>query len=375
MKHSHWLLTACALTLICSSLKGVFNNNDWVEAPTPIYTPYSTPLASGEDFFEWVVFDKHKFHGSGDEVFYKMWHQGPNGIAISYSSDGINWILKGDTNITTAYHPCVLYDKNGFGGGAYNYKMWYWNGSVGTTADVIKFTQSTDGLTWTTPVSVAQDAGAPIVFGASGTYFYHLYGPGFIIYNPAPTSTVGDPYSFRYVMFYDIASETPIPSVEGIGLAYSDDGLTWSRYGSAPVLLPAGGATTWDGTHAFRPSVIQAAGVYHMFYSGSNEDIDPSTTVVYAHGIGHATSTDGLTWTKDPQNPIFIYSDGVSWRNSRTYTPFVLYGRFPGTIHTPGCGPSIAKMWFTGGTGLVQGANESVGYATLPCPLKAGEAN
>lgn len=101
-----------------------------------------------------------------------------------------------------------------------------------------------------------------------------------------------------------------------------------------------------------------------MFYSGSN-GLDPVTTVPYAHGIGHASSTDGINWVRDADNPIFIYSNGITWRDSRTYTPFVLFSPF---CDLGSCATCFLKMWFTGGRGTVAGTDQGIGYATLPCP-------
>lgn len=339
----------------------------WTESPSdPIYNPI--PMTDGEDYFPYVVYGDGKFDGNGDAFFYKMWHQGSNpsgSIALSYSNDGVNWTLKGETNLSPAYHPVVLYDKNRFGGGSYPYKMWFWTGTVGLTPDVIQYAFSTDGITWTTPQPITQDAMSPIVTGVSPGYFYHLYGPGFVMYNPSATSVAGQPYTFPYVMFFDTSSEGfgPGSSVEQIGLAYSSDGIAWTRFGTDPILIPSGNGTDWDATHFYRPSIVVSGGVYHLYYSGSNQAIDPLTTVVYAHGIGHAASLDGITWLKD-SSPIFIYSDGISWRNSRTYTPFVLLDPFCNS-NTPS---ATAKMWFTGGTGTTTGENQGIGYATLPCP-------
>ena len=93
--------------------------------------------------------------------------------------------------------------------------------------------------------------------------------------------------------------------------------------------------------------------------------------MVYAHGLGHASSIDGINWVKDTDNPIFIYNDGVPWRNTRTYTPFVLFEPF---CSQGSCSLCNAKMWFGGGTGImvppgpVAGVDQGIGYATLPCP-------
>ncbi len=349
---------------VFSSFLTASSYTQWTEDPSdPIYNPF--PIALQEDYFPYVIYDANKFNGDGDAFFYKMWASGDNGtLALSNSNDGINWTLKGQTNlpINSTFHGCVLYDVNGFGIGAKHYKIWYWTGVVGTTIDVIQFSESMDGLTWDAPISITQDATFPLVNGITPGYFYHLYGPGFVMYNPQATSIPGQPYTFPYIMFYDTSSEGfgPGTSVEQIGLAFSTDGLFWTRFGNEPVLIPSGNATDWDGSHMFRSSLIKVDNVYHLFYSGSNDQIPGG--VLYAHGLGTASSTDGINWTLDPDNPIFYFEDGVAWRNGRTYTPFVL-GDFCGQGKE-----NVFKMWFTGGTGDVAGVDQGIGYATLPCP-------
>jgi hypothetical protein len=329
----------------------------WIENPAdPIYNPFPATTLP-EDYFPIVVYDGSKFSAHGDAYFYKMWHQGTDGIALSYSNDGINWTFNSNVISGSAFHPCVIYDRNGFGGGAYYYKAWYWTGTPATTVGVIQFSQSTDGITWTAPTPVTQDPSFPLVDGISPGYFYHLYGPGAVLYNPVATSTPGQPFTYPYQMFYDTSSEGfgPGGSVEQIGLAYSSDGLNWTRYGSEPILIPSGAIGDWDGTHAFRPSVVRVTGTYYMLYSGSNDNIDPVTSVSYAHGIGLATSTDGIHWTKSASNPVFSYANGVAWRNSRTYAPSVLLS--PNGLQL--------QMWFSGGSGLTAGTSQGIGYATL----------
>ena len=329
----------------------------WIENPAnPIYNPFPA-TALPEDYFPIVLYDGNKFSGHGDAYFYKMWHQGTDGIALSYSNDGINWTLKGNVIGGSAFHPCVVYDKNGFGGGSVYYKAWYWKGyPTAGDVSVIQYTESADGIVWKPSISVTQDSTFPLSDGNPG-YFYHLYGPGAVLYNPAATSTAGQPYTFPYVMFYDTSNEGGGPgnSIEQIALAYSSDGLAWTRYGSEPIVIPSGVSTDWDGTYAYRPSIIRVAGTYTMLYSGSNDQIDPATTIPYAHGIGAATSVDGIHWTKSASNPVFSYADGVAWRNSRTYTPSVL-------LSPDG---SQLQMWFSGGSGLIAGTNQGIGYATL----------
>ena len=356
-------LCICAYGLPCSADETFAT---WTEL-SPTYDPYAG-VQLDEDYFPCVIYDHSKFHGHGARHHYKMWHQGGSGLDVSYSDDGVNWIKQNTDIPAPVYHPAVVYSAKGFPeGGSSRYKMWYWNGNL--TINGIQFCQSTDGVNWTVPVQITQDSEFPLATGVDG-YFYHLYGPGSVVYNPDGTDTAGDPYSFHYVMFFDTATEgnPPIGSsnVEQVGLAYSSDGLAWTRYGTEPVFIPSGNPADWDGTHHFGAKIFKM-NQYHMYYSGSNDHIDSDTTVPYAHGIGHAVSSDGIHWTADSANPVFIYSDGVAWRDSRTYTPCVIYNTFHDSENND---PylDLLKMWFTGGTGLSAGIDRAVGPAVLPYP-------
>jgi predicted GH43/DUF377 family glycosyl hydrolase len=74
--------------------------------------------------------------------------------------------------------------------------------------------------------------------------------------------------------------------------ATSADGLTWSM-GSGPVLEP-GAASDFDFNAVETPSVLYFKDAWHMYYGGiSQNESSPS------YRIGHATSSDGASWTKD----------------------------------------------------------------------------
>lgn len=182
-------------------------------------------------------------------------------------------------------------------------------------------------------------------------------------YFPENTDPIaGQPYTYPYVMFFDTSTEGFYGlGVEQLGLAYSQDGLFWTRYGTQPILLPSGNTADWDGKYTYQASAGQFDGTWHMYFSGANDEPIGSDGNETAHGIGYASSIDGINWVKTA-TPIFYILDGVAWRNNRTYTPEVLFEPFC----TSGSSPSpFAKMWFTG-------ANSSdvraIGYATLPCP-------
>ena len=63
--------------------------------------------------------------------------------------------------------------------------------------------------------------------------------------------------------------------------------------------------------------------------------------------IGHATSTDGLIWTKDPANPVLV-ADAGTWDNPRVDFPTVI---FDGSTY---------HMWYSGGSMY----SWKIGYAT-----------
>jgi len=102
-----------------------------------------------------------------------------------------------------------------------------------------------------------------------------------------------------------------------------------------------------------------------MFYSGSSETNNPNSSFAYTFGIGHATSTDGINWTTDPDNPIFTINDpGEEWRNGRTLAPSVVISQ--DSTDCKGNRTVILQMWFSGGTnngGSFLTIN--IGYATL----------
>jgi hypothetical protein len=155
---------------------------------------------------------------------------------------------------------------------------------------------------------------------------------------------------------------------EETGLAYSENGIHWYRYGpDEPVLGRS--AAGWDNDDSAYGTVLRDSdGIYHYWYIGGQHPPDPG--LIYAGGIGYAISPNGIHWVKSLDNPIFHSSDGVSWRNKWTYAPFVLYSstRFDGNGS-----PEQYKMWFSGKDTL---DNEAIGYATLnPVSLSGADTS
>lgn len=353
----------------------------WTEYP---FDPLNFPLDADsstlfDDYYPSTIWDEQLFSGHGDPVLYKMWTQGEDNlnranIALSYSNDGINWTLKSAAviNDLTGHpsHPVVIYDANGFGGGPYFYQMWYWTGqaSIVTLSPpnlTLKSALSVDGINWTTPVTNTQDTTQFLAYTTSpgpAQPFHQFYGFGTVIYNPNATSTPGQPFSYPYAVFFDSAAlNASFHYQEAVGLAYSTDGVNWIRYGTNPVLIPSTNSADWDGKYEYRASVIKLAvdGMYHMYYAGANGTNSPGLS--YAQGIGHAQSADGINWTKDPSNPIFIVEPSPpnppSWDDNHITAPSVV-------VTSASTCSELLQMWFSGGN---TSTNKRMGFATLQC--------
>jgi predicted GH43/DUF377 family glycosyl hydrolase len=132
-----------------------------------------------------------------------------------------------------------------------------------------------------------------------------------------------------------------------IGHATSPDGITWTKDPDNPV-LDLGPEGSWDDSRIHGPSVLLINSQFHMWYSG-----DPFPSGTYASTrIGHATSPDGTTWTKYPNNPIMDHGPNGSFDDTWISAPFVLYNG------------SEYHMWYTGDGG--QGTYTQMGHATSP---------
>ena len=105
-----------------------------------------------------------------------------------------------------------------------------------------------------------------------------------------------------------------------VGLATSPDGIRWTRR-ATPVLEPASewerpvcanpaDLTTCRRGGVLEPSVLYdpAAREYRMWYVGLGEPRNSFRTF----RIGHATSPDGITWTRRPQ-PVFALGTPGTW--------------------------------------------------------------
>jgi predicted GH43/DUF377 family glycosyl hydrolase len=161
------------------------------------------------------------------------------------------------------------------------YRMWFsWR-----PRKSIALVESKDGLTWGEPAIVLgpnratgweEDVNRPVVLKAGGGYRMWYTGQG--------------------------------RGRSWIGHAASDDGKTWKRTGTRPVLSPE---QPWEKVAVMCPHVLydEKEKQYRVWYSGG-EQYEPDA-------IGFATSPDGLKWTKHENNPVFRPDAKNTWEKDR----------------------------------------------------------
>ena len=95
----------------------------------------------------------------------------------------------------------------------------------------------------------------------------------------------------------------------------SDDLVHWTEL---PTALYPGEGEEPDASGVWTGSVIYGEGKYHAFYTGY------CLSAEFQQTICHATSEDGIVWTKDPANPVItplteLY-EKLDWRD-----PYIFY--------------------------------------------------
>lgn len=87
----------------------------------------------------------------------------------------------------------------------------------------------------------------------------------------------------------------------------------------------------WDSLRIETPSVIKVGSTYHLYYSGCDQDCGDDAV----YEVGHATSPDGVVWTKDPANPVIVHQDAdpQAWGYRSGGEPAALFNPADGKIY------------------------------------------
>ncbi len=264
-----------------------------------------------------------------DNVNYKLYYAGNDfaSINLAQSPDGITWTPYGGNPIITdaQYHADVHYYDTGFPGAnsgtnpsssTMYYRMWY----AGLNQNDIsgwRYAESPDGISWYNHISVSQYG--PLIYSAATGV---TYGIADVVYTPGATNT-GTDWTFR--IYANVQWELgAYGGKELTVMAFSTNGYNWTGYDptsvgyATPVFAGTLNPSDFDCDHIGWFKVIKnSATDWEAFYSGGN-----GTTYKALNGIGYATSTDGINWTRS--QTLFTTNDVVAWRNQSVWMPSVV---------------------------------------------------
>jgi len=269
---------------------------------------------------------------------YTMWYLNRSAIFHEHSTDGIMWkrepLPRGTVLMT--FTSSANAESHGLSVGTIIkddtlYKMWY-EYAGHNEISYFGYATSTDGTSW------IRSTTNPVLSSTAGTWDEDEIFNSVVIKDGT-----------TYKMWYYGSSIT----ATGIGYATSTDGVTWTNYGSGPVVSDTGksgfsvvkgpdgkyhlwygggdifygvstngvdwtlayGPAVWRGTPGSWdawidcPTVILDGTTYRMWYIGTS-----------ANGVvtmGEATSSDGINWTK--LGPVLSTGGAGSWDSDYLY--------------------------------------------------------
>jgi predicted GH43/DUF377 family glycosyl hydrolase len=218
---------------------------------------------------------------------YLMWYEGLDywdvaRVGLATSTDGISWTKylgnpvmdrgPAEWEVTDEIAPFVMYHEG-------QYKMWY-EGSDGSVRQ-LGYATSPDGITW------SKYEGNPVLEAGPEAYDQLAAAHGAVLYEGS-----------TYKLWYHAKRPIDDVNVPTIAYATSADGISWTKYLGNPVLpLEAG---TWEDWGIWGPSVVKVEDTYWMWYAGG--------ALTHA-SIGVATSPDGISFEKFPNNPVLSIAD------------------------------------------------------------------
>jgi len=257
------------------------DTGQWVkDANNPILSP--TPGAW--DAFE-ILLPRLLYDGTTFKMWYVGYRTAESGGSIGYatSTDGVKWTKHPDPVLQPG--PSGTWDTytTSLGSVVWNgsrYLMWYRGRGPVAENGAIGLAVSPDGISWT------KYAGNPVMKGSSQYYMAYPY-------------VIKVDGSFK--MWYAEGS----PEGYRVNYASSADGMKWTKYGSA-VFSPSQDTRKWDAGTVYSPAVIFDGSTYWMWYSGADEDLKTWL-------VGYATSGDGISWTRNPGNPILPQGPSGAW--------------------------------------------------------------
>ncbi len=219
-----------------------------------------------------------------DEDGYHMWYTGYHGNDIAYifyahSDDGLAWERPVNTPVIYPGGDDSWDDQAITAGPvikANGMYLMYYSGRISRLGLWhVGLATSQDGLVW-------EKYNNPVLLGEEGDWDYRV--------SASAVEKVGD----QYFMYYTGISEN---GDYNIGLAMSDDGLSWTKHSGNPVLSAT---LSWEGSGVYWPAVYKNGDKYKMIYMNKFGPVS---------GFGEAVSNDGINWAKNYNEPVFTSSN------------------------------------------------------------------
>lgn len=182
---------------------------------------------------------------------------------------------------------------------------------------------------WNRRISVSVDTAIGLAISYDNGLTFQRIGDGPVLaaslYEPC---LVGDGFvkiiSDRFHMWYiygtgwkKFSEDAPPDRTYKIGHATSSDGINWDRDGMEQIISDRLGK---DESQAL-PTVIEIDGYHHMFFC-YRQSSDFRTNPNRSYRIGHAYSSDLVTWTRDDDNPSISVTLGA-WDSEMLCYPHV----------------------------------------------------
>ena len=300
-----------------------------------------------------------------DNKKYKMWYtaadgRGNGGIAYAESNDGLSWDVWKKPTTQGDLIDLVLASNKGEWDGlgvetvsviktpAGEYRMYYTGNKApeGSNIYAIGLATSQDGIRW---IKNEKPVLEPLHEWEKPTCSNPKDSATCVNGGVLEPSVIYDEKEKLYKMWYAaLGSKDNIPTFR-IGYAFSSDGIKWNRH-PQPV-LDLGKNNSWDDIIVSHPHVITDSEKYHMFYFGTNLKDYCSDCTMQPGKIGHAYSTDGINWQRNP-NPII--STGSGWEKWTIGGPSALLQN------------NQIKLWYFGNP-KSDSIESYIGMATASC--------
>ncbi|MFA6980180.1 MAG: hypothetical protein WC209_12750 [Ignavibacteriaceae bacterium] len=269
------------------------NNSKWIDYNlNPVLIKTNSLFDVGGIIQPKVIFDENS---------YKMWYAnvGNNGVhSVGYavSTDGLHWYRKVDKPVLTAGSN-GSWDSYGVSVGAVikdngTYKMYFIGNPSHAGPYQIGLAVSNDGINWTKYPN-------PVLHADSIFEFSSIASEVLKINN-------------KYYMYYSVSTAA---SKRVVCLAFSDDGVNWIRYNNNPILSVT---EPWEGVGAYYPTVILDKNKYVMVFENYFESATAFGMAYSSDGINWTKDSNNPIFTKNTtynhatnyiQNPYLIKID------------------------------------------------------------------